>query len=185
MRKGVADGDQKKEPYPPTHPWPYFHAGDNAPPVPVEEIPAEHDAGRWLAERLPKTPKKRLQAMHEMLERERASLAADKARYADIVERGAEALSRYDREIAHTSDAMAVATERALPVQPHQSRPWPNRLARRPLRPRRLKRCFRERLSLLLLDGSVASARIMSFGAEGDRDFSFYGVGRRRVPEGR
>lgn len=114
VRRTVADGDQKKEPYPPTHPWHYFHAGDNAPPVTVEEIPADPDAGRWLAERLPKNPKKRSQMMREMLEREEASLTADKSRYADIVERGAEALSRYDREIAQTSDAMAVATALAL-----------------------------------------------------------------------
>mgnify|MGYP001591226359 CR=1 FL=1 len=42
------------------------------------------------------------------------ALTADKERYVDIVQRGAEALSRYDREIAHTSDAMAVATALAL-----------------------------------------------------------------------
>lgn len=114
VRKTLADGDQKPEPYPPSHPWHYFHAGDNAPPVPVEEIPADPDASRWLSERLPKNPKKRSQVLHDMLEREQASLEADKARYADIVKRGAEALSRFDREIAHTSDAMAVATALAL-----------------------------------------------------------------------
>lgn len=114
VRKTVADGEPKKEPYPPSHPWHYFHAGDNAPPIPVDQIGADPDAGRWLAERLPKNSKKRLQVMREMLEREQAALAADKARYVDVVERGAEALSRYDREIAHTSDAMAVATALAL-----------------------------------------------------------------------
>lgn len=114
VRKTIVNGEQKKEPYPPTHPWHYFHAGDNAPPVPVEEIPADPDAGRRLADRLPKNPRKRSQAMHEMLTREQASLAADKERYIDVIKRGADALSRFDREIAHTSDAMAVATALAL-----------------------------------------------------------------------
>lgn len=114
VRKAIADEGQGNEPYPPSHPWHYFHTGDNAPPIPVDQIEADSEAGRWLAERLPKNPKKRLQAMREMLEREQASLAADKERYVDIVNRGAEALSRYDREIAHTSDAMAVATAFAL-----------------------------------------------------------------------
>jgi hypothetical protein len=49
-----------------------------------------------------------------MLTHEQAALTADQERYTDIVQRGAEALSRYDREIAHTSDAMAVATALAL-----------------------------------------------------------------------
>lgn len=114
VRKTVADGDQEKEPYPPTHPWHYFHAGDNATPIPVDQIEADPNAGHWLVDRLPKNPKKRLQAMREMLELEQASLAADKERYIDIVQRGAESLSRFDREIAHTSDAIAVATALAL-----------------------------------------------------------------------
>lgn len=114
VRKTVADGEPRREPYPPSHPWHYYHAGDSAPPVPVDQIEPDSDAGNWIADRLPKNPKKRVEVMREMLEREQASLAADKARYADIVQRGAEALSRYDREIAHRSDSMAVSTALAL-----------------------------------------------------------------------
>jgi hypothetical protein len=114
VRKTIADGDQKKEPYPPSHPWHYFHAGDNAPPIPVDEIEPDSEAGRWLADGLPKNPAKRAQKLRELLSQEEASLAADKERYVEIIQRGAEALSRYDREIAHTSDAMAVATALAL-----------------------------------------------------------------------
>ncbi|MBI1827334.1 MAG: hypothetical protein HY287_04035 [Planctomycetes bacterium] len=114
VRKTVADGKQKRQPYPPSHPWHYFHAGDNATPMPVESIEPSPDAGRWLAERLPKNKAKRTQKLRDMFVHEQEALAADKARYADIVERGAEALSRYDRTIAHTSDAMAVATSLAL-----------------------------------------------------------------------
>jgi len=114
VRKTLAGGDQKQEPYPPSHPWHYFHAGDNAPPIPVEQIPVDQDAGRWLAERLPKNPAKRAQKLRDMLAHEQTTLAIDKERYTGITQRGAEALSRYDREIAHTSDAMAVATALAL-----------------------------------------------------------------------
>lgn len=114
VRKTVADGDPRKEPYSPSHPWHYYHAGDNAPPIPLELIEPNPDAGRWLAERLPKNPKRRIEVLREMLKKERTSLAADQDRYKQIVDRGAEALSRFDREIAHTSDAMAVATALAL-----------------------------------------------------------------------
>lgn len=114
VRKTVAGGVPQREPYPPSHPWHYHHAGDNAPPIPVDEIEPDPQAGQWLEPRLPKNPTKRMQVLREMLEKERASLAADYDRYKRIVERGAEALSRYDREIAHTSDAMAVATALSL-----------------------------------------------------------------------
>jgi hypothetical protein len=113
-RKTVADGGPSRMPYSPTHPWHYFHAGDNAAPVPVEEIPADDDAGRFLDAGLPKNPAKRLAKLRDLLEREREQLDADQRRYAEVVERGAEALSRYDREIAHSSDAMARATALAL-----------------------------------------------------------------------
>ncbi len=108
VRSIVAAGAHKS-PYPPCHPWHYFHAGDNAPPVPVEQIPADDDAGQYLEPGLPKNRAKRIARLREWLTREQEQLEADKVRYADIVERGAEALSRYDREIAYTSDAMARA----------------------------------------------------------------------------
>jgi hypothetical protein len=114
VRKTVADGEPQWEPYPPSHPWHYYHAGDNASPMPVGQIEPDPQAGQWLEQRLPKNPAKRMQVLREMLEKEQASLAADQERYKEIVERGAEALSRFDREIAHTSDAMAVATALAL-----------------------------------------------------------------------
>ena len=109
VRSIVAAGDSTKSPYPPSHPWHYFHAGDNAPPVPVEQIPADEDAGQYLEPGLPKNRAKRIARLREWLTREQEQLEADKIRYADIVERGAEALSSYDREIAYTSDAMARA----------------------------------------------------------------------------
>jgi len=100
--------------YPPTHPWHYYDAGDNAIPIPVDEIPADETAGEFLLRDLPKNPTKRPAKLRELAVHEREQLEADRKRYADIAERGAEALSRYDREIAHTSDAMARATALAL-----------------------------------------------------------------------
>jgi len=109
VRTTVTAGDPQQRPYPPTHPWHYYHAGDNSPPVPVDQIPSDEDAGRYLENGLPKNPAKRLAKLEEWLAREQKQLEVDRVRYADIVERGAEALSRYDREIAYTSDAMARA----------------------------------------------------------------------------
>lgn len=100
--------------YPPTHPWHYYHAGDDAVPTPVDQIPADLDAGGFLDDDLPKNRTKRVAALRERFERERRNLEADRQRYAAIAEQGAEALSRYDREIAHTSDAMARASALAL-----------------------------------------------------------------------
>jgi len=114
VRTIIAAGDPHKSPYPPSHPWHYFHAGDNAPPVPVDEIPADDDAGRYLEPGLPKNQTKRIARLREWLTREQEQLEADRVRYADIVERGAEALSRYDREIAYSSDVMARACALSL-----------------------------------------------------------------------
>ncbi|MCG3131548.1 MAG: hypothetical protein FLDDKLPJ_02344 [Phycisphaerae bacterium] len=114
VRKVVAGRSACGASYEPTHPWHYFHAGDNAAPMPVNEIPADSDAGRFIESDLPKNPAKRIARLHDLAERERQQLDADVSRYADIVERGAEALSRYDREIAYSSDALALASALAL-----------------------------------------------------------------------
>lgn len=101
--------------YPPGHPWHYYHEGDNATPVPVDEIPASLDAGRWLERDLPKNPAKREAALRAMLDRARREQEADRLRYQDIVARGADALSNYDRQIAHGgNDALARASSLAL-----------------------------------------------------------------------
>jgi len=114
VRQAVAGERGSNGSYPPSHPWHYYHGGDNAAPIPVGEIPPNEDVGRYLESELPKNPAKRIARLRELLDRERAQLEADRRRYQDIVERGAEALSRFDREIAHTSDAMARASALAL-----------------------------------------------------------------------
>lgn len=115
VRKTVADCTiAPTHHYDPGHPWHYYHEGDNAPPIPVDDIEGDLDAGTYLERDLPKNRAKRLAKMQLLLATERARVEEDKRRYQDIVERGAEALSRYDREIAHTCDAMARASALSL-----------------------------------------------------------------------
>lgn len=114
VRKVVADNGLHRDSYPPTHPWHYYHAGDNAAPINVEDIPPDADVGRFLERDLPKDRNKRRIRLEKLLEKEANALEVDKQRYKEIATQGAEALSRYDREIAHTSDAMAVACSLAL-----------------------------------------------------------------------
>lgn len=115
VRAEVAGGTQKRGGYDPGHPWHYYPAGDNAFPVPFEQIPPCEDAGRWLERDLPKNLAKRTAKMRELLEREELQLAADRQRYEEIIAHGAEALSRYDREIAYGgNDELARAASLAL-----------------------------------------------------------------------
>lgn len=114
VRARVAGSGEALNSYEPTHPWHYLAEGDGASSVPLNQIPRDENAGHFLESSLPKNPKKRLERVCQLLDQERDRLAADKLRYLEIVERGAEALSRYDREIAYTSDELAVACTLAL-----------------------------------------------------------------------
>ncbi|HWL93126.1 MAG TPA: hypothetical protein VNT79_06300 [Phycisphaerae bacterium] len=100
--------------YDPGHPWHYYHEGDAAPPIAVDDIEPDLDAGRFIERDLPKNRAKRTARVGAMLAEERQRVEEDRRRYQEIVERGAEALSRYDREIAHSSDEMARATALSL-----------------------------------------------------------------------
>lgn len=115
VRAEVAGGTHKRVGYDPGHPWHYYPAGDNAPSIPFEQIPPCEDAGRWLEQDLPKNPAKRTAKLRELLKREELQLAADRQRYDDIIVHGADALSRYDREIAYGgNDELARASSLAL-----------------------------------------------------------------------
>lgn len=114
VRAQVAGSCDPPDAYDPTHPWHYLPQGDGALPVPMNQIPTDEDAGGFLENSLPKNPKKRLERIRQMLGEEREHLAADKLRYVEVVERGANALSRYDREIAYANDEIAVACTLAL-----------------------------------------------------------------------
>lgn len=103
--------------YAPGHPWHYYRLGDNAAPLPFDTIPASDEAGRALARELPKSHTKRLLKARELLAAERQGLEDDRGRYQQIVERGADALSSYDRDIACAgNDEMARAEALAMNV---------------------------------------------------------------------
>lgn len=113
-REQVA-GTPGRLPYDPGHPWHYYWAGDGAEPLPLEQIPPADDAGRCLEHHLPKNPAKRRARMHELLGSETQRLDEDRRRYNEVVARGTEALSRFDRDIAYGgNDELAIASTIAL-----------------------------------------------------------------------
>lgn len=115
VRKTHADPEEPGPIYEPTHPWHYYRGGQNASPVPADEIPANAEAGRVLIAGLPVHSKKREKKLRELLHDASAQLEDDIRRYEDIASRGAEALSKYDREIAHGgNDELARASALAL-----------------------------------------------------------------------
>ncbi|MDX2199488.1 MAG: hypothetical protein SF069_11025 [Phycisphaerae bacterium] len=85
----------------PNHPWYYLPDGDNQPPLPVDQIAPFAAEGAPVREKLARKAVKREQQLRDLLAREEAALAERIARYADVVQRGADALSKYDREIAY------------------------------------------------------------------------------------
>lgn len=90
--------------YPPGHPWHYYRLGDNAAPMPIDAIPPATGIEHTFDRELPKPGPKRIVKARELLDAERRGLEADRQRYLEIVERGVDALSRYDREIPHGGD---------------------------------------------------------------------------------
>lgn len=101
--------------YGPGHPWRYLPQGDNASPVPFEDIPASEESARAMERELPKPRAKRIIAVRERLESEQRELEAARLRYQEIIDRDAKALSRYDREIAYGgNDELARAGTLAL-----------------------------------------------------------------------
>lgn len=107
--------DSSGSSYGPGHPWHYLPQGDNASPIPFDDISASEESARAMEKDLPKARAKRIIAVRERLESEQRELQAARARYQEIIDRGAEALSRYDREIAYGgNDELARAGTLAL-----------------------------------------------------------------------
>lgn len=101
--------------YDPGHPWYYYSQGDNRSPLAVAEVPAADGEGCYNERCLPKNPSKRERKIHELLAAERLGLESATGRYQEIAERGARALTRYDREIAYGgNDDLARASSLAL-----------------------------------------------------------------------
>lgn len=97
--------------YGPGHPWHYLSEGDGAVPLPLERIEPAPFKPEHLGVKLPKNPQKRQALLRKMLAEQRQQLEQDAERYREVLERGVEALSRYDREIAYGgNDRLAVAS---------------------------------------------------------------------------
>lgn len=86
------------------HPWHYLERGDNATPPRATQVPPNPQAGSAVGRDLPKQPAKRIVAARTLLDRDQAKLAETIREYEAVVERGADALSQYDREIAYRGD---------------------------------------------------------------------------------
>lgn len=114
-RKAHAGIDRSRSDFDPGHPWHYYRGGDDAAPMPADVIPPNIEVGQFIENELPKNPAKREQKLCDLLDQERRRVEDDKRRYQDIAEKGAAALSQYDREIAHGgNDEMARACALAL-----------------------------------------------------------------------
>ena len=101
--KPEADETRSSE-YDPGHPWHYCERGDGADPLPLEAIPARTVNTEQFNVKWPKNAVKRRAMMQQMLAGQRAQLVEDEQRYQRLIEDGADALSQYDREIAHGGD---------------------------------------------------------------------------------
>jgi hypothetical protein len=108
-------GEGEFDQYDPGHPWHYYAQGDNATPLPVDEIPPARQAGLSFEASLPKSAAKRREKLNSMLTDQQQQLDRDQERYQELVDRGAEALGYYDRNIAHGgNDELAWASALAL-----------------------------------------------------------------------
>ena len=107
---GPADGiddepaEHDADSFPPGHPWHYLERGDNATPPPPSQVPPNPSAKSAVERDLPRQPAKRIVAARSLLERDQTKLADTIREYEAVVERGADALSQYDREIAYRGD---------------------------------------------------------------------------------
>lgn len=107
--------DDTRRDYDPGHPWHYLACGDRATPVPFDAIPPARDYDRSLERELPRPTAKRIVRAREILASERRDLEEARCRYEDVIARGADALSRYDRDIAYGgNDELARAGTLAL-----------------------------------------------------------------------
>jgi hypothetical protein len=98
--------------YDPGHPWYYYHEGDAAEPLPVDDIPSAPSCDLPSG---PKNPKKRIAFLQQILVDQEDQLTRDRERYTALVDQGVEALSEYDRNIAHAgNDDLAWASAMAL-----------------------------------------------------------------------
>jgi hypothetical protein len=101
--------------YDPGHPWHYYQKGDGADPIDLGDIPPAEMKLEQLGVKLPKAAAKRREKIAEMISDAKRQLELDEARYEELVDCGVDALSDYDRNIAHHgNDELAWASAVAL-----------------------------------------------------------------------
>ncbi|MCA9243652.1 MAG: hypothetical protein KDA32_06860 [Phycisphaerales bacterium] len=112
-----SNAERHSDAYGPGHPWHYLERGDGASPVAADRIPAGDPEliGGFLERDIPKTPEKRDATIERLFVERSQQLARRIEGYEDVIARGVEALSRYDRQIAYGGDdELAVASTLAL-----------------------------------------------------------------------
>jgi len=101
--------------YDPGHPWHYYHEGDGSAPPLLADIPGRSTTENQIGTKFSKNPTKRRALLAQMATDQRRQLAEDERRYQELVDRGVDALSRYDREISSGgNEDLAWATAIAL-----------------------------------------------------------------------
>ena len=86
------------------HPWHYLARGCGGIPIPVEHIPPPSPSAHDAPLKLPANAVNRSVKLRAIYQDEQHCLADCKGRYEEIAENGVDALSWYDREIAHAGD---------------------------------------------------------------------------------
>lgn len=94
------------------HPWHYYAEGDGADPLPVEEIRGTGTTTVKLD--LPKDQAKRDRKLEQLHDQYATSLEKDRARYTELIDKGFDALSRFDRQ--HDNAALSWASAVAAKV---------------------------------------------------------------------
>lgn len=87
--------------YSPGHPWHYYKDGDAVAPCSVEAIPPAEGEPATFGIRLPSNPAKRRAKLVSLRVEAADALSHAERRYQELVARGVDALSPYDRQIAY------------------------------------------------------------------------------------
>lgn len=88
--------------YDPGHPWHYLPYGDDATPMPVDDIPA---TSFKFSFKLPKDKRKRIEKLEKLRIEATEHLGERKARYRELVEGGTAAISDRECDLAYAGDA--------------------------------------------------------------------------------
>lgn len=112
---GRREATDRPTQYGPGHPWHYYREGDASEPCPVEAIPPGRGTCEDFGIRLPADTAKRRVRLESLRIESADAVAQAERRYQELIDRGVEALSSYDRQIAYGgNDDLAWASSIAL-----------------------------------------------------------------------